>query len=452
MSLISIDPESRKKLNPFSTKNGTFSFRNNTKNACKIGCFPETHSKAINDIGWRLLLENERITVDPSFESIVNRLPAIYITEFLQETRIDTILTAIQNVIKGFGDGKKLAEMIKGDGAQSHRAQFIQKALCDDRFYINKLNPDDNKDKNFSTVIEKNVGSTENLILSLVYNLQYRLMKKEIQNKYLLPFDSNIIYNTNGTDGWPNNSSGFGGTSSYSIIGKLLSFAGSQIRITTEPVWTGTTNVSGTNIDVSFNLFNDTLEKAVNNYTMIHNLFPNNLFMQYGFIQQAPSYYEIRIEGGRRIMLCSGQFQCNGKGVSRKVDFNENIIASAFQHNSGSLELNKEMEETIKSLVKNGLRIPDAYEVKLSFKSLLPDSFNDFLIQWYKDVEFENKATGTINPAWGCGKISDAIGGLFKKAEEIPETEPDPKDEKAQAAADKLVDQKLTEFLGPENK
>ena len=90
----------------------------------------------------------------------------------------------------------------------------------------------------------------------------------------------------------------------------------------------------------------------------------------------------------------------------------------------------------IESYITEGLRIPDVYEVKLSFRSLLPDTFNDFLNQWYKSVEFINTVQGRLEAAWNCGKIQEAVGELIGKA-----TACEGKDQKA-------VDNALADYLG----
>ena len=79
--------------------------------------------------------------------------------------------------------------------------------------------------------------------------------------------------------------------------------------------------------------------------------------------------YEINIQGGKRLFMCSGKFSVKNIGVVRKVT--EEFLKEIKKHVSHRESIND-----------NTVRIPDVYEVTLTFKSLLPDVFNDFLLQF----------------------------------------------------------------------
>ena len=67
--------------------------------------------------------------------------------------------------------------------------------------------------------------------------------------------------------------------------------------------------------------------------------------------------------------MCSGKFSVKNIGVVRKVT--EEFLKEIKKHVSHRESIND-----------NTVRIPDVYEVTLTFKSLLPDVFNDFLLQF----------------------------------------------------------------------
>ena len=67
--------------------------------------------------------------------------------------------------------------------------------------------------------------------------------------------------------------------------------------------------------------------------------------------------------------MCSGKFSVKNIGVVRKVT--EKFLNEI-----------KDYVNHPESINDNTVRIPDVYEVTLTFKSLLPDVFNDFLLQF----------------------------------------------------------------------
>lgn len=115
-------------------------------------------------------------------------------------------------------------------------------------------------------------------MLTLAYNLYYHIMGHTTTNYYELPFISNFLYETNGMDGWPSGpESGFGGTTNYSIVGKLLNLIGSNYKIVTEPIWKPVANSNGTNIELTVHLFNDTINSAVWNYLFVNTITSHNM-------------------------------------------------------------------------------------------------------------------------------------------------------------------------------
>lgn len=157
-------------------------------------------------------------------------------------------------------------------------------------------------------------------------------------------------------------------------MGKIAAFGLSNIKIQTTPMWKGNSGTPHGGVSVKFSLFNSSVESAVNNFKFINSIFPNNMFTQYGIFQQAPSCYDVKVEGSRRWFMCSGDFKCEGKGVFR---FPSNKFFTDIKVEGYDLESNNKYDGRI-------IKIPDIYEITLNFKSLLPDNFNNYLLQYSK--------------------------------------------------------------------
>jgi hypothetical protein len=100
-------------------------------------------------------------------------------------------------------------------------------------------------------------------------------------------------------------------------------------------------------------------------------------------VSQAPCLYDIDLKGMNRLFMCSGNFSYTNVGVLRKppkkfFDKLQTYINTSIV-NTGYIE----------SLIMwaDRISIPDIYTITLSFKSLLPNNFNNFMYHYiYADT------------------------------------------------------------------
>lgn len=80
--------------------------------------------------------------------------------------------------------------------------------------------------------------------------------------------------------------------------------------------------------------------------------------------------------------MCSGDFKCEGRGVFR-------FPSKKFFDKMKFLNEREELDFDInKNYNYRNIKIPDIYEITLNFQSLLPDNFNNYLMQY---SSFDNK-------------------------------------------------------------
>lgn len=212
------------------------------------------------------------------------------------------------------------------------------------------------------------------IVIDFAYMLYYRLLDTSTTNNYILPFNSSELLKGNGDIGWDSNSFGGGALGKLGFLGDFIS---KGINLTVTPIWQGMSGSEGYTLDFTVNLFNDTLEHSIANYIFINTIIPQNLPTHYGIFQQPPSVYDLKIEGFNRLFMCSGKFNCNYKGVLRVPS---NAFIAQLEKSVNTNVLPKTFVENMVN--KKQIKIPDIYELHLTFKSLLPNTFNNFIFQY----------------------------------------------------------------------
>jgi hypothetical protein len=191
---------------------------------------------------------------------------------------------------------------------------------------------------------------------------------------------------------------------------------GSNMKFTLTPIWTVKGDPSSS-IDITLSLFNDTLDHALMNFLFVNTLIPNNMSLQYAVFRLPPCAYDIKIEGGKRLMMCSGKFTCMNRGVVRRPSdkFFKNLNPYI---NKQKIYGNKLKVETLKE--RNFIRIPDVYEVKMTFESLLPDVFNTYMLGFATENQMVNPqgAIDITRTAWyNSDKPKNVLKNLQSEAE-----------------------------------
>lgn len=305
MSLIP-DIDLKSKLIPFKTGKNKWSFRTEDKTNT-IGIIPEDHNNFNKDISMKMIFgfDNYKTKKDCTLQDILKLIPTLKIREYTQETKLELLLSLVDAFLKGVKDGAKVADL---EGYQL--AKFGREIA--ERFKDPKKIFETNWDHLKTNILsDKDITS---YVFNIPYIIYYTLLSTKTTNWYTLPFISDFSLKGNGYDGF---------TSSENVLNTLkgkngfLDFVAPAFSVITTPTWKGMTSDSSVTYQIKFNLFNDTLDKAAMNYMFVNTLIQGNTPVQYGLFSQAPSLYDIQIEGGIRLFMCAGEFSYVSKGVSR---------------------------------------------------------------------------------------------------------------------------------------
>ena len=392
---------------------------------------------AKDDISYRLLYESS--SVDQGFEKLqqltpqimLDDMPDIDIREYLQDAKLNMVFDLFQSFGNGMSDGLTSGENDRNNGEYSP---------------FKNLNEFGMKVWNFIKAITTNFGeimtaSTNGLnigvdfminnpandayVLKFPYMLYYRLMSTTTTNIYNIPYNGQVLYESQG-GGF--SKGGLGGltTDGKSIFGQFVNWFGKNIRINTTPTWDGPQDVP-TKVDIDFSLYNDSLDGALKNFIFVNTIVPNNKWLQYHVFQHAPCLYDVKINGINRLFMCQGDFKVEGKGVLRRPSPEFiNVLFGMFT--------NENIKENFTdSFIQDNelIRIPDIYDVHMTFTSLLPNNFNNFLFANYANETIKTKITGNnlhtesfLNPM--ANELGNIIDRVWKETKKPRESRPVP--------------------------
>lgn len=392
-----IDRDLRQRNLPFYTGNedpyGIFTFKKGDNKKTILGVFPDDHLKHQKDLGSKLQVGIKPI--DPkkpiSIDDVIENIPEVQIREYTQDTRVDYVLNIAKLFVKGLTDGEKVASGTYDFGTIREAFGLMIhdiKNPPDSPFWTNV----GNVLSSHSVFGDYGDQNDKKALIDFVYTLYYEMITTTSTNMYTLPFNvQDNVMKGNGTDGWDS----FSMNGAFmEHMGALTGFLGKGISIFTTPVWQGIKNSEGYGFDMTLNLFNDTLEHTLANFIFVNTIIPQNMPTHYGVFQQAPSLYDIKIQGFQRLFMCSGDFSCSMKGCLRKPSDKFLEELRKFQNNKYNFDKNK-------SPIKD-IRIPDVYEVHLTFKSLLPNTFNNFIFQYVNvNTTMEHMLKTKHRSGWG---------------------------------------------------
>lgn len=303
-----------------------------------------------------------------------DHIPNIQIREYQQDSRLNQVFSLLGNLVDGFQAGKSEDEKSNALFSLIGLAwKIFQKIITDPSQIIDGLKKSLVTNRNFKI---NESAFTEKYTISLIkfpHVFYYQLLKSETLAYYTLPYNGSIVQSANGDVGWNNGHKG-GIQGGDGMLGGLANFIGvKQMNVTTTPTWDGVENSESTQIEFTLDLFNDSIEAACQNFVFINTILPAAMYTQYHIFQQSPSLFDIKVDGLGRFFMCTGNFKVEFKGVARtpsEIVFNE--LATKY--------LDKKYTMSAADLRQTGIvKIPDAYHVTLTFKSLLPNNFNNFI-------------------------------------------------------------------------
>lgn len=381
----------------------SYKYYGSTGGALRI--FPKSFDNYIeNDISFQSLyaysdLDGTTATYRP-FKSttICNFLPTIQVREFLPDTRLDQCINFFGDLYDTmktlFTDNKDSQKQNSGTSPQSQKSEknesFFKKLTSACKWSINYLTgvSKDNLYTSIQNKISSNGASTwyaktdqslKNYILNFPYLLYYRMQSCVTTNIYELPgqCDNNLLYSSDGSPGW-------NGTSKFELINMLFKQNGilnsllGNIRVHFLPWWDSSegSSTAEPTITIKFDLFNDSLESSIYNFIFVNTIIPNNKWIQYNIFEHSPSIYDIKIDGYKRLFACTGKFDVGYKGVLRWPSklFLDTLV-NKHLNKCCSLDVNTILTERL-------IKIPDIYTVTMTFESILPTNFNNYIYQY----------------------------------------------------------------------
>lgn len=158
------------------------------------------------------------------------------------------------------------------------------------------------------------------LFLKVPYTLYYRMIGTEILNCYELPCDVRQLTRSVSSVGWSDQDSDFGlvgSMNSSSFLGKMMNWLGGGMAIRLQPRW-NPQDTAPQSLQVSFYLFNDEVQRSVNNFIFLNTIMPGAMSMQWGICKHSPNLYDVKISGYTRMFLCSCDISVTMKGQIRK--------------------------------------------------------------------------------------------------------------------------------------
>lgn len=150
------------------------------------------------------------------------------------------------------------------------------------------------------------------------------------------------------------------------------------------------------------------------NFIFVNTIIPNNLPMQYGMLRHSPCLYDIKVEGLKRMFLCSGGFTVNSGGLMRTPPPNW-IRTLCNKYANQGVDGGKwagcwDPKQMVNDIIGHKLiRIPDVYTVSMKFSSLIPMNFNNFLYNLSKNSRMELYTNKEAHQPSVVGEILSSI-------------------------------------------
>ena len=401
-----------------------------------------------NDISMKLIYDSNVTDPDKqsknkfTYNNLVKTLPALQIREFLPDTALDQCINFFTDLISSFSklfgkDGLTSSDQKDENGktidASSDKfdiGKFANKLLNVVWFAVKYLSglgspnivtsamtADVSKLYKGSGIYKTDPNSIEDKMLKFPYMLYYKFQSCTTTSIYEVPclnVNNKHMYSSDGNPGWEDDA-GFSllpkQVSSLPLIGGLLGKMFGNMNVSFMPWWNAQKGnaTKEPQIVVNFDLFNDSEEAAITNFIFVNTIVPNNKWLQYGLFQHSPHLYDIKLEGYNRLFACTGKFEVNYDGVLRDPPLNwykEN--GPLKPHINANIERSKFLEA-----LKNdkSIKIPDIQKVTLTFDSLLPANFNNYL---YTLVNNQSSIKTYSDHSYDNSIVSDAMANAVK--------------------------------------
>jgi len=329
--------------------------------------------------------------INPQFTSFFENIPTITVRAYIPSTVFGFVSDAIGDAVETIKD--TLAGSSSGKGSIVDKTKETLKEVGEKAIeYYNKLRQKYNSLDAYKNLISQMVGnigitkgssfgSHDNMVINLPYILYYKILRSQTNNIYEFPAIVNNIFKSN-SYGWSNGGQFNLGEGAGGLLGTILNTIGTTYTPIFDPA--NNKNDEPVGFTITLDLINDTLDHAKQNYNFVQSLILYNMWIQYGLFSGPGSLYDVKIAGGQRFLMCTGNFSVTNKGILRKIQGAANA--------SNWLPYK---EET---------RVPDVYSLSLEFKSLLPNNLNNYMISVCA-------GTDTVHP----GSVESSIASKLKE-------------------------------------
>lgn len=357
-------------------------------------------------------------------DHLLQHIPMVQIREYQQDSKLNQVFSLFGSLKEGFDKGSEAASSGSSVGdALAGLKTTAEKWWKTFKWIV--VNPDIFVKKLLGGMeLSRKMTITESddksylSIVKVPHILYYQMISSLSLNIFELPFSGEFVREASGHGGWNTGRGikGIGGGGN-GIFSKFISYFGDNIKVSMTPTWDGAADEEGTTIEFTVNLFNDSVDAACVNFVFVNTLLPGMMFTQYHIFQQSPSLFDIKVDGLGRYFMCSGSVKVEYKGVLRTPS--PTVIK-----NLATKYANPIYKFDENYLRKSGLvKIPDSYQVTLQFKSLLPNSFNNYIYSNCANNEIK-KEDKTYTPSMYDDLIKsfkttiEEIGSKLEKGEE----------------------------------
>lgn len=390
-----------------------------------------------------------------TISDILNTIPGIQIREFLPDTRLDQCINFFKNIIES------MSEVFKKDGSKSQEnsgqsqstdqksevglfekitavSKYTIKYMVgktDPNFYTDLHSLDKIPFSSYKYDVYSNIGDAKKspgfYVMTFPYTLYYRLQSCVTTNIYEIPAASSdkMIMHSSGMSGWTDGGDDIMSSGGFRLsnllgkipgIGNLANMILGNIGVNYMPWWNAGSGAKTKEpqIEITFDLYNDNVDSALYNFIFVNTLVPNNRWIQYNMFQHSSCLYDVKIEGINRLFACAGDFTVTYEGVLRNPPYEF--------YNKLRAKFNKNMEDWtfyINCIDNKLIKIPDVYRVKLSFQSLLPANFNNFIFNYAENASHITKyANKVYDPSTLSEALPGAIGKYVQRVAKVWET------------------------------
>lgn len=311
-----------------------------------------------------------------TLSNVLSKFPKVEIRSFQQHTLLQTIAdstgTALTDVASGIGKTiKSLWDKTTADKTKKDEKKFtetIKNYWGEDPASAGSL---------FGKIIqganpEKFKGGSHAALLDLPFIFYYCLASSVTRCYFTLPLDSRSYENLWGSasQGWVNSKASTLAGKVEAIrgisdlgIGSLLTTAftrsfGIQFMPTFDASQVDTEGDGA--LDLTFVLMNDTEGHAMSNTAFLRVLFPSAMWSNVGVFAISGDLFDVKVKGAMRWLMCTARLECSPVGA-------------------------------IRTLYGTNMKVPDAYKVHCTFKSLIPNNLNNYLIGYLSNFTITNR-------------------------------------------------------------